>query len=154
MQGDEADHEEDALEHARLGKAVEADIRGFSTGVTASFAAVGGAIKQIPDLALQVWQVLKVSNALCACSSLIVASPRAWQVLNVLVSFPGLRQPDAWPHLRCTCLKARLPWPCARCPCMVLGSVCNLEHAAQAPLIHLPHMLRRGPWLPPSAMSI
>ena len=69
MQGDEADHEEDALEHAHLGKAVQADVRGFSTGVTASFAAVGGAIKQIPDLALQVWQVLKVSNVLCVSAA-------------------------------------------------------------------------------------
>ena len=84
MQENEADHEEDASEHADLGKAVQADIRGFSTGVTASFAAVGGAIKQIPDLALQVWQVLKVSSTLHVCSSLSLASPRAWQLLKVL----------------------------------------------------------------------
>ena len=70
MQGEEADQEEDLLEHAHLGKAVQSDIRGLSTGVTASFAAVGGAIKQIPDLALQMWQILKVSNVVRVCNSL------------------------------------------------------------------------------------
>ena len=98
MQGDEAGQEEDLLEHAHLGKAVQADIRGFSTGVTASFAAVGGTIKQIPDLALQMWQILKVSNVVRVCNSLVLASPRAWQLLKALVSTLAPQCPDAWPH--------------------------------------------------------